>query len=148
MLPPTFREMTEQVNKDQTSKVCFTERSKIILNWMFPKEKVFQIKLEKMLDVEKPVGKLFNFQKFQRLLEYVIEDNKRLRQVMAEYDQIRSRGLFEDVGFLAWTRPSTIIEDIESSSQDENFRKHGRQMGAFLDLIMLNNQAPGIRFWA
>ena len=67
---------------------------------------------------------------------------------MAEYHQIRSRGLFEDVGFLVWTQPSTIIEDIESSSQDDNFRKHERQMGAFLDLIMLNNQAPGIRFWA
>ena len=81
MLPQTLREMTEQVNnKDQNSKVCFTERSKIILNWMFPKEKDFQIKLEKMLEVEKPVGKLFNFSKFQRLLEYVIEDNEHLRQ--------------------------------------------------------------------
>ena len=80
--------------------------------------------------------------------EYVIEANERLRLVMAEYHQIRCRGLFEDVGFQAWTRPATILAEIESSSPEENFRAHGRQMGAFLDLLMLNNQAPGIRFWA
>ena len=106
------------------------------------------IRLEKMLEVEKPVGQYFNFSKFQSLLEYVIEANERLRLVMAEYHQIRCRGLFEDVGFQAWTRPATILAEIESSSPEENFRAHGRQMGAFLDLLMLNNQASGIRFWA
>ena len=141
MLPPSFREMIEVVRTDKT-KVCFTERSKIVLNWMFPKEKGYQIKLEKVLEVEKPVGNFFNFTKFQTLLEYVIGETERLRLVMAEYHQIASRGLFEDVGFSAWTRPATILAEIDAKWT------HGRQMGAFLDLIMLNNQAPGIRFWA
>ena len=81
-------------------------------------------------------------------MEYVIEENERLRLVMAEYHQIQCRGLFEDEGFMAWTRPDSFIEETESLSPDENFREHGRQMGAFLDLLRLNSQAPGIRFWA
>eukprot|EP00092_Neocalanus_flemingeri_P020438 GFUD01022142.1.p1 GENE.GFUD01022142.1~~GFUD01022142.1.p1 ORF type:complete len:271 (+),score=57.20 GFUD01022142.1:82-894(+) len=147
MLPTSFREMTEIVNKDE-SKICFTERSKIILNWLFPKEKNYRIKIERLLEVDKLVDPFFNFNKFQVLMEYVMDSNERLRLVMAEYHQISCRGLFEDVGFLSWTRPSSILVEIESGSSDENFTKHGRQIGALLDLIKLNNQSPGIRFWA
>eukprot|EP00092_Neocalanus_flemingeri_P030320 GFUD01032915.1.p1 GENE.GFUD01032915.1~~GFUD01032915.1.p1 ORF type:complete len:258 (+),score=54.21 GFUD01032915.1:22-795(+) len=134
MLPTSFREMTEIVNKDK-SKICFTERSKIILNWLFPKEKNYRIKIERLLEVDKLVHPFFNFNKFQVLMEYVMESNERLRLVMAEYHQISCRGLFEHVGFSSWTRPHAFMTNC-------------RQMGALLDLIKLNNQSPGIRFWA
>ena len=147
MLPASFRQMTEVAKADK-SKICFNKRSKTILNWLFPKEKGYQIQIEKLLEPDEPIGPFFIFRKFQVLTEYVIESNERLRLVMAEYHQISCRGLFEDVGFSTWTRPSSILEDIESGSTEENFRKHGRQMGALLDLIMLNNQLTGIRFWA
>ena len=147
MLPPTIRDMTEPVKTDQYM-VCFTERSRIILNWLFPKEREYLKRLDKIVEVENPIGQFFNFRHFKALVEYVMEENERLRLVMAEYHQIQCRGLFEDTGFVAWTRPASIIQEIESLSPAENFREHGRQMGALLDLLSINSQAPGIRFWA
>ena len=150
MLPATFREMTETVNKTDESKICFTDRSKIILNWLFPRENGYQIK-GKLLENENPVVTFFTFQKFKVFTEYVIESNERLRLVMAEYHQISCRGLFEDVGFSTWTGPSSILDKIETGF-NEAFLTNGMifswQMGALLDLIMLNNQSSEIRFWA
>eukprot|EP00092_Neocalanus_flemingeri_P030321 GFUD01032916.1.p1 GENE.GFUD01032916.1~~GFUD01032916.1.p1 ORF type:complete len:268 (+),score=59.70 GFUD01032916.1:22-804(+) len=139
MLPASFSEMTESVDeKDESKIIRFTKRSKIILNWLFPEEKdriKDRTKVERLLETDKPVGPFFNFDKFQVLMEYVMESNERLRLVMAEYHQISCRGLFEHVGFSSWTRPHAFMTNC-------------RQMGALLDLIKLNNQSPGIRFWA
>ena len=156
MLPASLSEMKEIVHEKDDPKICFTKRSKIILHWLFnhPDSSYsrgkLQKQLEKFLETEKPIGTFFNLRKFKIFMEYVMEDNKRLRQVMAEYYQISCRGLFEhaDAGFLNWTRPSKIAEVIDSRHPDDISRTCSRQMGALLDLIMLNNQSTQIRFWA
>ena len=155
LLQPTFREMMELVDTKDNTTICFSWRSKITISWLFQSEEDFHITVKaKNMDPrksQKSIGSFFSFRKFKNLLEYVMESNERLRLVMAKYHQIRSRGSFKNAGLLAWTGPSTIIDGIKSGSPDEHFRKHGRQIEAFLDLILLiklNNQSPDIRFWA
>ena len=159
LLPPTFSEMMELVDTKDNTTICFSWRSKLILSWLYQSRNDFQILAKaNIMDKKKSgrqesIGSFFNFNKFKLLLEYVMESNERLRLVMAKYHQIRTRGIFQNEGklLLAWTGPSTIIDGIKSGSPDEHFRKHGRQIEVFLDLILLiklNNQSPDIRFWA
>ena len=146
MLAPTFREMTE-TSQIKPNRVCFTEQYKTILTWLFPKDE----EDSRGKEIKEKVWKFFNFSKFKLLVESVIESNQCLRLVMAEYHQIECRGAFgdDDDGFLTWRAPSSFLHQIETGSPGDHFQKHGRQMGALLDLIMLNNQAPGIHgFWA
>ena len=134
--------MTETVKTDQ-SKVCFTERSRIILNWLFPKKRIQYRHFEKP-EIEEPIKnpQYFNFRKLQTLMEYVLEENERLGLVMAEYYHIDCRGRFEPEGFMGWTRPASFIEETESLSPNEYWKANGPKMGALLDLLSFNSQAP------
>jgi len=147
MFPSTFREMVEET-PENNDVIQFTKRSKTVLNWLFPDDSFEGPNESTTSSTPESPKQYFRFDRFQLLMEYVIEENKRLRLLMAEYCQIKIRSSFQGCGFSRWSATKDLLQEMDSTPFEELFYCKGRQMGAFLDLIKLNRQDQDIRFWA
>ena len=115
------------------------------------KETYKKDKYMKNTKVDRNLAKYFDFDKFKRLMAYVMtegESAQRLRQIMDEYRQIDCRGPFMKTGFTKWTGTAQSLAELEERPAADNFKHLSRQMGALLGLVMLNNKALYFGFWA
>ena len=144
MFPSSFREMVEETPEDKIV-ICFTKRSKTLLNWLFNKEGSCETTSSRQPESPK---QYFRFKKFKSLVEHVIEDNKRLHLLMAEYTQIMIRSSFAASEFSMWKANEDILQEITYTPFEELQDRIGRMIVALLNLIRLNRRDEDIRFWA
>ena len=114
-------------------------------NWLFNKEGSCETTSSRQPESPK---QYFRFKKFKSLVEHVIEDNKRLHLLMAEYTQIMIRSSFAASEFSMWKANEDILQEIAFTPFEELQDRIGRMVVALLNLIRLNRQDEDIRFWA